>query len=171
MRLSQRLYAAGISPLPKEFKLYKRHRMKWAFFQKLVKPSLTPPSWIFSFFWTVLYFSMGYASFLVWRDGDGCQGAARIPLIAYGIQLLLNWAWMPIFFGLRNRALAAIEVCLLAVAVVATTVLFNDVNKMAFQLFIPYAVWTIFATYLTIAIWRMNRNGDKKIRKRKNDGA
>jgi len=97
---------------------------------------------------------MGYASYLVMRDGGDL-----VSLSLYSTQLVLNWAWTPIFFGSHNVKAAFYEICLLWIAVAATGVNFFHVNKVAGLLFLPYQAWVTLATLLNFSVWQMN--GDK----------
>src|SRR6185436_17188539 len=65
----------------------------------LAKPSWAPPAWLFGPVWTVLYILMAIAAWLIWRQGGWAR--ERSPLTLYCVQLALNAAWTPIFFGLR----------------------------------------------------------------------
>ena len=119
------------------------------------KPVLTPPSWVFPVAWTILYFLMALALYLVWSKGTETKGV-KSALVAFGIQLGLNILWTPLFFGLNNILLALIDIYFLLIAIVITIVLFHKVSKKAAYLLIPYLVWVTFAIYLTQTIFLIN---------------
>uniref|UniRef100_A0A0A9XKE2 Translocator protein n=1 Tax=Lygus hesperus TaxID=30085 RepID=A0A0A9XKE2_LYGHE len=130
-------------------------------YKTLKKPSWTPPRGAFGPVWTMLYSGMGYASYLVWRDGGGFEGAA-LPLTAYASQLALNWAWTPIFFGCHSPKWGLVDITLLTITAGATSVLFFQVNQTAGLMMIPYLGWLGVATSLNYWIYANNREGDEK---------
>ncbi|KAK7483215.1 hypothetical protein BaRGS_00025508 [Batillaria attramentaria] len=141
----------GLAGVP----INRRNRAQW--FDLLKKPAWKPPDRVFAPMWTFLYSSMGYASYLVWRDGGGFSGAAMKPLTVYGAQLVLNWAWTPIFFGLRSLKWGLVEMVGLWGAVAATIYTFYPVSRVAAGLLVPYLGWLTLATTLTYTMWRDNK--------------
>lgn len=97
---------------------------------------------------------MAIAAWLVWRRGG--WATQRRALNTFLIQLFLNALWSPIFFGLKNPALAFAEIILLWVAIVATTVAFLRACKTAGVLLLPYLAWVTFAAFLNLTLWRLN---------------
>lgn len=124
-------------------------------YRRLDKPRWRPPDWLFAPVWTLLYAMIALSGWLVWRE-KGLADAA-VPLAVYAIQLVLNAAWSPIFFGLRRPGLAAIEIGLLWASIVATVLLFHPVSPVATWLIVPYLAWVSFAAALNLSIWRRNR--------------
>lgn len=120
----------------------------------LNRPSFSPPNWIFGPVWTALYACMGIAMALVMST----PGAARkrTATVLFVVQLVLNFAWSVIFFGYRKPLWAFIEIIVLLVAIIITTVLFFTINKKAGLLMIPYVLWTSFATVLNGSIAARN---------------
>ncbi len=91
-------------------------------YRHLVKPSLTPPSWVFGPVWTILYVLMGVAAWLVWRR-YGLTGAA-LPLGLFIGQLALNALWSYLFFGLNQPGLAFLDIIALWLTLLATLITF-----------------------------------------------
>lgn len=118
----------------------------------LRQPSWAPPDWLFSPVWTVLYVTIAFAGWLVWRQAG--LTAAHLP---YAGQLLLNAAWTPLFFGVGAYGWAAIEIVVLWLAIGATVVAFLRVHRVAAVLLLPYWAWVTYATALNLAIWWLNR--------------
>lgn len=121
----------------------------------LAKPALNPPSWMFGPVWTLLYFLMGIAAFLVWDKGFERKDVRR-ALSVFGIQLFLNALWSIVFFGLQNPLWAFVNIALMWIAIIGTMVLFYKISKPAFWLLIPYIAWVSFAAYLNLAIFILN---------------
>jgi benzodiazapine receptor len=123
-------------------------------YQTLVKPAFNPPNWIFAPVWTTLYFMMAIAGWRVWRR-DGLRGA-RSALTLFALQLLLNMMWSIVFFGLRSIGAALAEIAVLLLAILATSAVFWQRDRIAGMLFVPYAAWVAFATVLNAALWHLN---------------
>lgn len=124
-------------------------------YEGLSKPSWNPPAWIFGPVWTVLYLTMAVAAWLVWRQGELPQ--QRKPLTRYFIQLALNAAWTPIFFGAHQLFTALVVIVFLWVTLLITLLSFHRVNRLAGWLLLPYLAWVAFATALNGALWWLNR--------------
>lgn len=124
------------------------------YYARLAKPAWAPPPWLFGPAWTVLYALMGVAAWLIAkRGGPGARGALGL----WGLQLGLNAAWTPIFFGLRIPGIALVEIAAMWVAIAATTIVFFGRRTLAGALLLPYLAWVTFAAALNFEIWRLNR--------------
>jgi benzodiazapine receptor len=120
----------------------------------LDKPWFTPPNAVFGPAWTALYILMAVA---VWRIGAVVPGPARRRArMLFVLQLALNAAWSPVFFGLEApRAGLAVIVALL-IALAATIVAFWRLDRIAGLLLAPYLLWVCYATALNIGIVALN---------------
>ena len=120
----------------------------------LAKPAWNPPAWVFGPVWSLLYLSMGFASWLVWRR-EGFQGA-RIALALFFVQLVLNALWSILFFGMHRPGIAFAEIVVLWLAILATTIAFARRSRTAGLLLLPYLAWVAFAAVLNWELWRLN---------------
>lgn len=123
-------------------------------YARLQQPGFAPPSWVFGPTWTLLYGLMAIAAWLVWRTGPSPE--TRRALMFYAVQLVLNAAWTPLFFGLGWRGVAFFELAVLLAVLVATTVLFWRRSVLAGALLLPYLAWSTFALCLNFAVWQLN---------------
>lgn len=118
-------------------------------------PNWAPPSWLFGPAWTVLYAMIAASGWFVWRQA-GSTRAVRLPLAVYGVQLVLNLAWTPLFFGAGLYGAAFADIILLLVAIAVTIALFARIHRAGALLLVPYIGWTLFATALNGSIWMLN---------------
>ena len=125
-------------------------------YNQLEKPIFAPPAYAFPIIWTILYILMGIAAYkiyvLKYENVDTSSA-----MFVYYIQLLLNFLWSIIFFGLRLYGLAFIELLVLVFFVVLTIKRFYDKGgKKTALLMVPYLIWLIYAGVLNYFIWMLN---------------
>jgi benzodiazapine receptor len=105
--------------------------------------------------WLTLYTMMGVAAWLVWRTAPG--ESRTHALTWFGIQLVLNAAWTPVFFGLGEVGAGLVVLAAIVVAVLGTVIQFGKRSQLAAWLMVPYLAWVSFALCLNAALWWLNR--------------
>jgi benzodiazapine receptor len=125
-------------------------------YEQLQKPSITPPDWVFGPAWTILYIMMSISVFLVWNKGLD-HPKVKLAICIFLIQLTLNAAWTPMFFGFHLILPALIDIVLLFIAILITILAFKGISFWASMLLLPYLLWVGFATILNALIWNLNR--------------
>ncbi len=124
-------------------------------YAQLQKPAVNPPGWVFAPVWTVLYFLMAVAAYLVWNKGLDTP-YVKTALTSFAVQLILNALWTPLFFGLHLIGWALADIMVLLTAIAATILAFNKVSRLAAILLIPYLVWVAFAAILNARLYQLN---------------
>ena len=122
----------------------------------LTKSWFNPPAWLFASVWVTLYALMAVAAWQVWRRRKEQAAAVRAALALFALQLLVNAAWTPVFFGWHALGMALATIILLLALIAATIIKFRRVHRPAGWLLIPYFAWVAFAAILTGEFWRLN---------------
>ena len=122
-------------------------------YNNLAQPPLAPPGWLFPVVWTILYILMG-VSYGILKEQNLID--EKINQI-YFTQLFVNLLWPIFFFVLKWRLFSIMWIILLAIFVAIMIYRFYQKNKVSGLLQIPYLIWTVYATYLNIGIYLLNK--------------
>ena len=120
-------------------------------YETLVKPPLNPPNWVFGPAWTLLYVLIAIAG---WRTWERARSGTAMKL--WWVQLILNFLWTPVYFGAHQIGIALIVILALLATILAFLRASWTPDRVAAWLFLPYAAWVAFATYLNGSIWLLN---------------
>ena len=124
-------------------------------YQSLIKPSWAPPSWLFGPAWTFLYtliaISFGYV-FYLFSKGK----ITFLVLLPFILNLIFNFAFTPLQFGLKNNLLAMIDIILVLITLIWFMISIFPHVKWVVYLNIPYFLWVSFATVLQITVTYLN---------------
>jgi len=123
-------------------------------FASLLKPPFMPPGWAFGVAWTILYVLMGVALAMILASSP--TPMRRTALILFFLQLPINLAWSPVFFGAHDIVLGKYMIVVMLVISLAAASLFRRVHPIAGWLLVPYLLWLCFAFALNSSIDALN---------------
>lgn len=127
-------------------------------FASLVKPTTFPPPATFGIVWSILYVLLGLAlAHLLVARGAPLRWAA---VAAFAVQMALNLAWSPTFFGAHQIRLALVVIVAMNVAAWVATYLAFRVRRVAGYLMLPYLAWIGFAALLNYQFMVANPDAD-----------
>ncbi len=125
-------------------------------YSTLTKPSFTPPNGVFGPVWVTLYLMIAVAAWLVWKQHHNDLKYRRTRNV-YLVQLLLNFSWSMVFFGLENVLGGLVVITLLWFSIIVNIVYFFRYSKVAAWLLVPYLLWVSYASMLNLYIYILNR--------------
>jgi len=125
-----------------------------AWFDSLEKPSFMPPGWAFGVVWPILYALLGIAVAMILAEPPSPRRQAALTL--FFIQLVMNFAWSPVFFALHDIKLAKVLIFAMAALAAAAGGQFTRLRPVAGVLMVPYILWLVFAATLNATIQQLN---------------
>jgi tryptophan-rich sensory protein len=111
-----------------------------------IKPSITPPNWVFPVVWTALFFLIALSLYFNLISAN--KKRKNDIILVYGINFVLNIMWSVLYFGMKNPLISFFEIIALLVSIIAMIGVSNKISKKAGYLLIPYLLWVGFATIL-----------------------
>ena len=125
---------------------------KEPWYSELVKPSFSPPDWIFAPVWITLYLLMGFAIWLIWLNPKKTQKVFTI----YFTHLFVNASWSITFFAFHQVLASLLIIALIIFLVIWLVKLYYPINKTSAILMLPYIAWLGFAFSLNYSIFVLN---------------
>ncbi len=126
-------------------------------YSNLKLPALALPSAAFPIVWTVLYALMGISSAMIYLCRASRGISADNALTLYGGNLIINFMWSIIFFGFEAFLFAFIWLLFLLFTVVSMAIAFKKIKPLSGYLQIPYALFLVYAGYLNLSVYLLNR--------------
>ena len=125
-------------------------------YSQIIKPLWAPPGWLFGPVWTVLYAIIAVSFGAVFYKAF-TKKIPRMAALPFALNLVFNFAFTPIQFGLKNNLLASLDILLvLGTLIWAIAAIYSHARWIAY-IQIPYLLWVSFATVLQLTITYLNR--------------
>ena len=129
---------------------------QYNWYSQLIKPTWSPPSWLFGPVWTILYLLIAVSFgkvFLMFFQ----KSIPFVVLLPFILNLIFNLSFTPLQFGLKNNLFSAIDIVLVLITLVWAMFAIFPHAKWITYIQIPYLLWVSFATVLQLTITYLNR--------------
>ena len=124
-------------------------------YSQLIKPTWSPPAWLFGPVWTVLYMIIAASFGTVFYKAFTKQ-IPWIVALPFALNLIFNFAFTPLQFKLQNNLLAAIDILLVLGTLIWAMIAIWPHTRWVAYVNIPYLIWVSFATVLQLSITYLN---------------
>jgi len=111
-----------------------------------IKPSITPPNFVFPIAWNILFLLITCSLFFAWINSNKKE-KKKISLL-FAVNLILNILWSFLFFFLQMPAFAFFELILFWFSILFLVIGLWKISKISSWLLIPYLLWVSFASIL-----------------------
>jgi len=125
-------------------------------YQQLIKPSWSPPAWLFGPVWTFLYVLIAISFGKVFQLAFQ-RRISLVVVLPFVLNLIFNLIFTPIQFGLKNNLLAAIDILLVLMTLIWAMVVIYPQARWITYIQIPYLFWVLFATVLQLTVTYLNK--------------
>ena len=110
-----------------------------------IKPSITPPNYVFPIAWTILFLLIAVSMYFAWTNA---KKQKKTVAAVFGINFFLNILWSALYFGMKNPLLAFIEIILLWISILTMIIALWKIDRKSSYLIVPYFLWVSFASVL-----------------------
>jgi translocator protein len=128
----------------------------YAWYSELIKPAWSPPAWLFGPVWTFLYIlifiSFGKVFLMTWK-----REITLMVALPFVLNLIFNFAFTSLQFGLKNNYLAAVDILLILGTLIWAMLAIYPYASWITYVQIPYLLWVCFATVLQLTVTWLNR--------------
>ncbi|PIU08634.1 MAG: tryptophan-rich sensory protein [Candidatus Moranbacteria bacterium CG08_land_8_20_14_0_20_34_16] len=125
-------------------------------YSQIIKPSWSPPAWIFGPVWSALYAIIAVSFGAVfWKVFT--KQISWLVALPFALNLVFNFSFTPIQFGLRNNLLASIDILLVLGTLIWSMIAVYPYARWITFVNIPYLLWVIFATILQLTVTYLNK--------------
>lgn len=127
---------------------------RFLWYRRLDKPKLTPPDPVFGIAWPVIELALAYGGWRLLRQPRTPRRDEALGLLAFNVALIPGY--QALFFTARSVTGGFVAAAALATGAWAFVGKAWRQDRPAALAGLPLALWTSFATYLMVEVWRRN---------------